>query len=911
MTKKRGPTTRRPSSGPPGPSDASGESSLSEYEKKRDFSVTPEPSPAPTIGPTSPPKGAPSQGGRSSHSGGPAVKKTAEAATTGPVFVVQKHDAKRLHYDVRLEFEGKLVSWAVPKGPTYDPKVKRLAVRVEDHPLDYAAFEGRIPDGNYGAGDVLVWDHGTFELPAKGLPMARMLEKGHVHVILHGDKLKGGWHLVRTKETNVWLFFKAEDAFANKNIDIAKDRPESIVTGHVATRGPTGTVTRVAPNKDAHELARVVGDVSRAVSSRLLGPPSEYLFEVKFDGYRIVASKAGADVRLTSRAGHDWTARFPEVARAVATLPVREAVFDGEVCVVDAIGRPSFEALQRHLSGERNVGHLIFAMFDLLWLDGRDLRSLPLEERRRLLDDVMGDAPSPLTFSRSIQGEMGDIVAAARGAGLEGLVAKRKGSIYTAGPTQAWIKIKFELRQDVAITGYTPMTGTKVVGALIVGLYDDEGNFVYAGKVGTGMSDKLRADLAHELDARRAHGNACPFARDPKIPDAIYTAPGRVIELGLREWTRDGSPRFPRFLGFRDDKTAAECLRESVDGFVDMSHAPRGTKKGRDARGPLAPGGARDAEDDAIPPPLSQRAGLVKLSNADKVLYPKDGITKRDIFAYYTDISPVMLPHLRGRPIHMQRWPDGIDKEEWFQHAAPPKAPPFVRQLPFDRDPDSAFEKGARQKWRIIPENVETLQYLANLAALTLHQRSSHLPPDATTDEVIAKALAMPNYVVIDLDPGDGPFSDLIRVAWAVRALLDALELESVVKTSGQRGLHIFVPLAPGHTHDDASAFAIEVARAVAKVLPDISTVETRKDKRKGRLYVDALQNGRGRTIVCPYSLRAKDGAPVSTPVEWNEVTDALDPGAFNLKTIRQRVDKRGDLLAPLLRGKGILPKVR
>ena len=361
-------------------------------------------------------------------------------------------------------------------------------------------------------------------------------------------------------------------------------------------------------------------------------------------------------------------------------------------------------------------------------------------------------------------------------------------------------------------------------------------------------------------------------------------------------------------------------MRESTDSFVDTTQKARGKRPSPKALSTIGPPHPAPASASAsasatasASAPASTRLRphtVVPLTNADKVLFPKTGITKRDVFDYYTDMATVMLPHLRGRPIHMQRWPDGIGEEEWFQHNAPPKAPPFVRQLPFDRGPDSAFEKGARQKWRIVVENVETLQYLANLAALTIHQRSAHLPPNAVTDEAIASALATPDYVVIDLDPGAGTFSDLVHVALVVRRLLETLELESVVKTSGKRGLHVLVPLASGHTHEDAVVFSNEVARAVAKVLPAIATVEVRKDRRGGLLYVDAL-NGRGKTLVAPYSLRALDGAPVSTPLDWSEIQEGLDPSAFNLRTIRRRVDARGDLLAPLLNGKNVLPRLR
>lgn len=941
MASKRRTTTQHPSSAR-SPSD-----SLGEYEAKRDFSSTPEPPPRVRAKAAKP--GAKATG-KSSHSRSPKEKKAADGALPevtpqlpaheeksgslggggesqhterAPIFVVQKHDARRLHYDVRLQLGDVLVSWAVPKGPSYDPTVKRLAVHVEDHPVDYAGFEGRIPEGHYGAGDVLVWDRGTFELASPGFDLPGMLAKGHVHVTLHGTKLRGGWHFVRTRDEKTWLFFKADDAFASKTFDVLTDEPASVVTGHVLTRPPQrkGAAPSAGHNpSNARTLASRLGSVARAISSRLMGAPSDYRYEIKYDGYRILAIKSGSDVVLVTRNGNDWTARFIEIARAVAQLPVGEVVLDGEACVVDGSGQPSFEALQASLSGDRHAGRLVFPTFDLLWLEGRDLRAFPLEERRRTLETLLRSPPPPLSFSTSIEGDLASVIEAARSAGLEGLVAKRKGSPYTPGPSQNWIKIKFELRQDCVVCGYTPMSGTHVVGALILGLYDEGGKFIYAGRVGTGMSDAVRAELARRLEALRS--DRCPFAVNPRIPDARWTPSDIVIEIGLREWTRDGNPRFPRFLGFRDDKDPRECLRESTDSFVDMTKAPRGKKPQRDALHAHEDPRAGESAADAAPaaPPSARKLGpreriggspspLVAISNPDKIIFPKDGISKRDIVEFYTAIATYMLPHLAGRPINMQRWPNGIHDKEWFQHNAPPKMPPFVRQLPFDRDAESAVEKNARQKWRVVVENVETLQYLANLAALTLHQRSAHIPSSAVTEDNIAKALATPDYLVIDLDPGDGPFEDLIRIALAARKLFDALALESLVKTSGKRGLHVFVPLAPVHTHEEVAAFAIEIARAIAKVLPDIATTETRIDRRGGRLYVDAGQNGRGRTVVSPYSLRAVDGACVSTPIEWAEVDPKLRLQDFTLKTLRRRLDARGDLLAGLLRGKGRLPR--
>lgn len=859
-------TTARPDSGGRAP-ETRETGSLNEYRAKRDFSASPEPD---------------SASSSSSREGVTPAKKS---------FVVQKHDATRVHYDVRLEVAGAMVSWAVPKGPSYDPNVKRLAVEVEDHPVAYAGFEGRIPDGHYGAGDVLVWDRGSYETIPPGEEEA-MRAKGHFKVMLFGEKLRGAWHLVRTSRRlgssgkAQWLFFKAQDADANATLDVVSARPESVVTGRRATRGP-GRVTASDAGKTAHQLLLAMGEVARATSGPLMGDGSDYHFEIKFDGYRLLVGKAGGEVRLFTRKQNDWTERFKGIAAAVAALPAREVVVDGEACAVDDAGRPSFEALQQWLAGEKTTAKLAFAAFDLLWLDGRDLRKRPIEERRELLEALLRGAKPPLSFSTALGGgaRLTELLAAAKRAGLEGLVAKRRGSPYAAGASTHWVKLKFERRQEAVVCGYTPMSGATTMGALILGVREQEGGpLVYAGKVGTGFDARMRRDFARRLDAGRRATTALTGAV-PRIADAIWCEPRIVVEIGFVEWTRDGSPRHPRYLGLREDKEPADCVRE----------APRGDRE--------------------APPPVSARAtGAVKLSNPDKVLYPRDRVTKQMIFDYYTEIAPAMLPHLRGRPINMQRWPDGIDAEEWFQHRTPPKAPEWVRRLPFVPAGDAPWDFGRHGKGvkeRIVVENVETLQWVANLAALTLHAFGSHVPPTAVTREEVSAALGLADYVCIDLDPGERTtWEEVIRIAHAVRTLLEALHLESFPKTSGKRGLHVILPFARGPSHREAVAFGEQIARAVAKVLPDIATIERVKEKRRGRCYVDYGQNGEHRTLVAPYSLRAVDGAPVATPLAWGEVTDKLEPRRLGMREVLARVAKEGDLFAPCLAHGQALPRL-
>jgi bifunctional non-homologous end joining protein LigD len=842
---------------------------LATYRAKRDFEVTPEPGSSQ----------AETRQGKKTASKGHALQ-----------FVVQKHDARRLHYDVRLEIDGAMASWAVPKGPSFDPAVKRLAVQTEDHPMAYNAFEGRIPDGEYGAGDVLIWDRGTYDTVPPGQQQA-MMAKGHLHVRIAGEKLVGDWHFVRTNRGGgrmddgagqpgkaQWLFFKAKDADANPAFDVVTARPESVVSGREATRGPR-RVGASEQGQSARGLKEAVGEIALATADAPIKDGADWLFEIKYDGYRLLACKAGSDVRLFTRRANDWTDRFRPIADAVAKIAARECVVDGEACVVDESGRPSFGALQDWLGraavGKRDAGSIVFAVFDLLWLDGRDLRREPIERRRELLEALVRGQKPPVVLSRAVEGDLEGLLATAKANGLEGLIAKKRGSPYTGGRSGQWVKLRFDERQECAIAGYIPMAGTHDdVGALLLGVVEPSrpGVLVFAGRVGTGFDARMRHDLGARLNTARIEAPSVEGA--PKIKDARWVTPSLACECAFTEWTRDGSMRHPRFLGLREDKAPADCVREPPSTALES--VTSASKASKPASNRAAGRAWRDAP---------------KLSNPDKVLFPRDGITKRAIWDYYTAVAPVMLPHLAGRPLTLQRYPNGIDAPEWYQQNAPDKTPDFVRLVDVGERHDN--------KKRIVCDNVETLQWLANLAALTLHGWSAHEP-----------SIQLPDYVVLDLDPGDGPWDHLVEVARAVRSLLDALKLESIVKTSGKRGVHVMIPIAPGPTHDEATGFAEQIARAVAKVLPKVATVERMKDKRGGKLYVDYGQNGEGKTVVAPYTIRARDGAVVSTPIEWDELDESLDPRRFTIESVLARVKERGDLYAGLLHGSQKLPKV-
>ncbi|MGQ0505028.1 MAG: non-homologous end-joining DNA ligase [Myxococcaceae bacterium] len=686
-------------------------SSLQEYRRKRDFAVTPEPAPGET-----------------------------RSRTKTPTFMVHKHDATRLHYDLRLEMDGALASWAIPKGPSYDPGQKRLAVQTEDHPLEYGGFEGRIPDGEYGAGDSLIWDRGTYDTVPPGQASAQR-QKGHLHLKLEGEKLKGEWHLVRTRPQGgkaQWLCFKAKDGKEDPELDVIVERPESVASGRKVTRGPVRkkALGGAHPNPEAL-LKRVWPPMLATLTKSTEGvTPKSHVLEIKYDGYRGLAALSAGNLAFQSRNGAELSGRFPQLAQALKEVPLVEAVLDGEVVVFDAKGISRFQELMTDSARERYV------VFDLLWLDGEDLRERPLEERRDLLESVLANAKAPLQISQQLEADTAEALEKIRQLGGEGLIAKRRGSPYVGTRSKDWLKLK--------------TTG------------------------------------------------------------------------------------------------AREARKETPKGSSEVE---------------------------------------VEVSNPQKLMFPKSGIAKGEVAEYYRDVAPFMVKALEGRPLALQQWPKGIH------------APGFYRQSvhhPPDWATTVTLKQSGKDVEHVIVDKEETLVWLANQNALTLHMFSSRVPK-----------LGEPDWVVFDLDPGKGSWDDLIQLATSLRGLLEQLKLQSVPKTSGKRGLHVIVPLAKGHTQEDARDFAIAITETLAKGLPKLATTERSIAKRGGRLYLDAFQNGEGKTIVAPYSLRALEGAPVSTPLHWSEVTSRLDPTQFNLKTLRQRLDEEGDLFADALAGTQRLPRLK
>jgi bifunctional non-homologous end joining protein LigD len=747
---------------------------LGEYRRKRDPSRTPEP-----------------------FGGGGRGKKS-------PIFVIQRHDARRLHYDLRLERDGALASWAVPKGLPVRAGERHLAVHVEDHPLDYATFAGEIPKGQYGAGSVEIWDHGTYEL---------LEEKrdGGLTFRLDGTRAQGVWTLVPAhldgKEQN-WLLLR-------------KDAPTA--SGD-AFRPQLATLTERLPHG------------------------AEWLFEPKWDGYRAIVTVGGGEARLTSRNGKDLTERFREVARNVAkAVRTPSAVLDGEVCALDEDGSTRFEALQR------GSGPLVLMAFDLLEVDGEPVLERPLRERRMLLEELLDPDVRGVRLSPAF--EDGDaLLAAARAQSLEGVVAKRADAPYRPGRrTPEWQKLKLRAEEDFPIVGYTRGEGRRAkLGALVLGRLEADG-LHWAGNVGSGLRDddveRLRA-LLEPLERATS-----PLVETPRMPrvrarDVTWVEPALAAEVTFAEKTREGRLRAPVFLGVRDD--------------VPVERPP-------------------------IEPEIRRGRRILRLSNLDKPFWPEEGITKGELLAYYRDVADVLVPHLRKRPFTMKRYPDGWQGKSFFQKQAPSHMPEWIDRAPF---PASTREGEKRVIDYALIDDELALLWAVNMGCIDMHAWASRADkPDR------------PDWVMFDLDPSEGSgFEEVVEVAGLVRQALDVLELESVPKTSGSRGIHVLVPITRRHDFAEVREFAGIVAGALARAHPGLVTTEWTKAKRKGVL-VDANQNGPGKTTASVYSVRPRAGAPVSTPLRWDEVKEGLDPASFTMDVVLERVARDGDLFARVLEG--------
>ncbi|TFW01932.1 DNA ligase D [Oxalobacteraceae bacterium OM1] len=841
---------------------------LSTYHAKRDFGITPEP------------RGA--------------------VVTPGERlrFVVQKHDARRLHYDFRLEFDGTLKSWAVPKGPSLDPAEKRLAVHVEDHPLDYIDFEGDIPEHQYGAGHVDVWDIGWWE------PLddpAASYKAGKMKFRLHGEKLHGGWTLVRTRlqasgDKEQWLLIKERDdeARAHAEYDITAAEPDSVLNKpkpKPAKRARAAKGTKAKPAKkgngkdEAPEILipRALTNAKRAALPETLSPQlatlvdappegGEWEYEIKFDGYRLLAQVDNYRVRLYTRDGKDWTERLPKQAEAIRALGLKTAWLDGEIVVLDENSVPSFQRLQNAFDAS-STAQIIYFAFDLPYLDGYDLRAAPLRERRALLEQIMRTSKHyALRYSAPIDQPAEQLLDSACKMQMEGIIGKMNDSPYIGKRSASWIKLKCRRRQEFVIVGYTEPQGTRMFfGALLLGVYDDKGVLHYAGKVGTGFDRDVLRSTYERLHAREI--NQRPVDRMPpgvRRADTHWVKPELVAEVSFAEWTEDGMLRQAVFHGLRADKKARDVRREEAVharpvGGDGRAAAAEKAEKAETKDAPRAPAAKRGGKGDAM-------VEGVKITHPDRVIDPSTGFTKLDLAHYYAQVAQHMLPTLHDRPVYLLRCPEGIPGEHFFQKHAEHMVIPGVELLDPALDPD--------HKPYMAINTAHALAGAAQMGAIELHTCS------ATADRI-----DRPDFMVFDLDPDPGlPWQAVAEAARLTKVVLDELGLQSFLKTSGGKGLHIVVPLSRRNDWETVTAFSQAVAQHMAKTIPSRFSAKMGKQNRVGKVFIDYLRNQRQASTIAVFAARARPGMGVSTPILWEELDQVNGGDHWNIETLPQRL---------------------
>jgi bifunctional non-homologous end joining protein LigD len=796
------------------------------------------------------------------------------------LFVVQQHDATRMHWDFRLELGGVLVSWAVPKGPSADPNEKRLAVHVEDHPVEYADFEGVIPKDNYGAGPVIVWDKGIWtplEDPEEGF------KKGKLLFDLKGYKLRGVWTLVRTKTkgrgdavSKDWLLIKHRDEYSSASTVYSN---ESVLSGLTLEELGGARARAEAIRADLAKSGAKRKEVKLAEIDPMLAETRDqafsrpgWLFELKYDGFRLLAAREDGKVKLQYRRGMDATALFPDVARALAALPCESAILDGEVAVNDDQSRPSFQRLQQRTQLVRTADIERAAVeypaqyyaFDLLAFEGFDLRPLPLIQRKELLKRLLPRV-GPLHYADHIEEHGVEMLEEVRKLGLEGIVAKRADSSYRSGRAPDWLKVRLERTGDFVVVGYSaPKRGRVGAGALHVAALEDD-HLVYVSSVGTGFSDAQLGGAVKQLDEWSRETPAFE-GEGPEGKGHVWCDPKMILEVRYKNWTADRGLRQPVFLRFRTDKRVEEC-----------DHVPP-----LEGESPSAGEPAR-AEPPAPPPAVVERS--VAFVNLDKVFWPEEGYTKGDLIGFYKAVAPWLLHYLKDRPVVMTRYPDGIAGKSFFQKDAPGFAPSWIRTERMWSD------NAQREIDYFICDDEPSLLYVINMGTIPLHVWASRV-----------RTLERPDWCILDLDPKGAPFKDVVALALAIRELCEEIELDCYIKTSGSTGLHVMLPLGRQCTFEQGRTIGELISRVMVDRRPDIATITRVIDKRGGKVYLDYLQNGHGKLIAAPLAARPVAGALVSTPLRWSEVNNKLDPQRFTIKTVPARMARlKTDPLAPIV----------
>jgi len=807
--------------------------SLALYQKKRNFAVTPEPAEGGTPG------------------------------TEALQYVIHKHWASRLHYDLRLELDGTMKSWAVPKGPSYDPADKRMAVQVEDHPISYNDFEGQIPPRQYGAGRVILWDRGYWVPlgdPAEGY------RQGKLKFEIHGHKLHGRWTLVRihgrgSEKQPPWLLIKEHDGLERpaSEFSVVDEMPDSVAAAariapppaKAAARRPRrGAGGEPAAGLDAAPKASLPGALAPQLATLADGPPrdtSGWLWELKFDGYRVLARVEKGKARIFTRNGNDWTAKMPALARAVAALPLRSGWIDGEVLVLDRHGIPDFQALQNAFDGQATESLVLYA-FDLPYAQGRDLRQMPLVERRALLRGIVQASPLPqVRFSEAFEAQPSELVSSACKLGFEGVIGKLKEGAYVSRRSPEWIKLKCSHRQEFVIGGYTDPQGSRTgIGSLLLGVHGEDGALRYAGNVGTGFSERMLADLRDRLKALRTEHS--PFANPRTIGrKAHWVKPTLLAEVSFGEWTQDGKVRHSVFHGLRSDKPAAAIVRETPR-HIDSAGTPRRAKA---AQAPVH---------------------VSHVSNPDRVIDPATGTTKIDLVRYYATVAPLLLPHLKGRPVSLVRAPDGVEGELFFQKHLDTGRMEGVRPLAQDLYPGH-------------PPLLEIATSQGLLSAAQMNTVEFHTW-NARKDRILR-----PDRMTFDLDPGEGvPWAHVQEAAALVRLMLSELGLPAFLKTSGGKGLHIVVPIKRLHDWDTVKGFSQAIVQHLARTIPQRFVAKSGPRNRVGKIFVDYLRNGFGATTASAWTARARPGIGISVPVAWQELDKLTGSAHWDIRTVGARL---------------------
>lgn len=810
---------------------------LKKYNEKRDFEKTSEP-----------------RGNRG--------KKSAQR------FCIQQHHASHLHYDLRIENEGVLLSWAVPKGPSADPKVKRLAMETEPHPLEYLTFEGTIPKGNYGAGKMIVWDIGTFEIPEGGKNpdkvLSRAYEEGIIDIIFNGQKIKGLYKLVLTdKKKRQWLFFKKKDAFAGKG----EFEKESVVSGRLVdeVEEADNPLAKVLKNSPVKPFPEVFKPMLAKLTDEIFDS-KDWIYEVKYDGYRCLVFKKEGEIQLISRNGNNLNGNYPALVKAAADL-APDGVFDGEIIVANESGGGDFQLLQQYLQQNKAEQPIRLILFDLLYLHDRDLTQQPLILRKKALEKILEPVNNGfIKYSDHIEEQGTEFFSAAAKMNLEGVIAKKKSSVYLKNKRgTTWLKIKNVLDDDLPVIGVTPSPDkSRAFGALLLGQLSPEGKMAYAGKVGTGFSAARMKKIYSQLEEYK-------IAEPPvKLKEKVlfWVKPHLLAKVKYTEKTREGKLRHPSFLELRNDKffnpeQKAPKEKKAMSKKVKTEKATTAKKEKTTSK--KSAGKA------------TKLSSSQNFSNLDKVFFPDAGITKGDILQYYDEMSEYIIPFLKDRPLTLKRTPNGILDKGFYQKDVEGDVPSFVKTAKV-----TSTSGQNKTITYALCNNRETLLFLANWGCVELHSMNSR-----------KQHIDNPDHIVFDLDPTGQDIEELKEAALTLKEMLDDWKIYSAIKTSGSRGLHIYVPIRPQYTHEQVRDTSYLIAKKWHQKLPKTTSLERMPDKRKNKVYLDFLQNGRSKTMASIYSLRVKPGAPVSMPLEWSELEALKSISDFNIHNVPELVKSR------------------